>query len=168
MALELAILTILPGGVAFAAAMDLFTLTIPNRISVILLLAFLALAGLAGLSAADVALHIGAGALLLAIGAALFFAGYLGGGDAKLLASIGLWVGFDNLLAYGLYMALAGGGLATVFSMLRSVPLPSILWGEAWALRLHREDGGIPYGIALAAGALLVYPQTVWFERIAG
>ena len=52
--------------------------------------------------------------------------------------------------------------------MLRSVPLPSVLWGEAWALRVHREDSGIPYGIALAAGALLVYPQTVWFERIAG
>jgi prepilin peptidase CpaA len=65
-------------------------------------------------------------------------------------------------------MALAGGVVATLFSMLRSVPLPSVLWGEAWALRLHREDGGIPYGIALAAGALLVYPQTIWFERIAG
>jgi hypothetical protein len=61
MALQLAILTILPGGVAFAAAMDLFTLTIPNRISIVLWLAFLPLASLAGLTAADVGLHIGAG-----------------------------------------------------------------------------------------------------------
>ena len=33
---------------------------------------------------------------------------------------------------------------------------------------LHRPDGGIPYGIALAAGALLVYPQTFWFACLAG
>jgi prepilin peptidase CpaA len=148
--------------------MDIFTMTIPNRISIVLLLAFFPLAAMAGLSPADVGQHLGAGALLLAIGAALFFAGYFGGGDAKLMAAIGLWVGLDNLVAYGLYIALAGGVLATVFSSARSVPLPRVFLGEAWALRLHREDGGIPYGIALAAGALLVYPQTVWFERISG
>ena len=39
--------------------------------------------------------------------------------------------------------------------------------GEAWALRLHRPDAGIPYGIALAAGALLVFPDTLWFSNLA-
>jgi prepilin peptidase CpaA len=47
------------------------------------------------------------------------------------------------------------------------VPLPSLLLGQEWALRLHRRDAGIPYGLALAAGALLVYPQTVWFTALA-
>ena len=47
------------------------------------------------------------------------------------------------------------------------MPLPRFLLGEAWALRLHRQDAGIPYGLALAAGALLVYPHTVWFTGLA-
>ena len=53
--------------------------------------------------------------------------------------------------------------IAAAFFSARSVPLPRLFLGEAWALRLHRHDTGIPYGLALAAGALLVYPQTVWF-----
>ena len=53
------------------------------------------------------------------------------------------------------------------FSLGRSVPLPRLLLGEAWALRLHRQDAGIPYGLALAAGALMVYPHTVWFTGVA-
>ena len=83
------------------------------------------------------------------------------------MAAIGLWIGADNLLAYMLYVALAGGMIAAAFFTVRSVPLPRVLLGEAWALRLHRHDSGIPYGLALAAGALLVYPQTVWFAILA-
>jgi prepilin peptidase CpaA len=168
MVLELAILTVLPGAVAFAAAMDIFTMTIPNRISIVLVLAFFPLALLAGLGLWDIAYHVAACMLMLAVGMALFIGGWFGGGDAKLMAAIALWVGFDALLPYILYAALAGGLLSTMFGTARSVPLPSILLGEAWALRLHRQDGGIPYGIALAAGALLVFPHTVWFERLAG
>ena len=168
MVLELAVLSVLPGAVAFAAAMDIFTMTIPNRISIVLVLAFFPLALLAGLGPSEIASHVAAGVLLLAVGMALFFGGWFGGGDAKLMAAIALWVGLDSLLPYVLCVALAGGLLATIFESVRSVPLPKILLGEAWAMRLHRQDGGIPYGIALAAGALLVFPQTIWFERLAG
>jgi prepilin peptidase CpaA len=55
-----------------------------------------------------------------------------------------------------------------VFSSARSVPLPGPLLSEPWAVRLHRVDAGIPYGVALAAGALLVLPHTLWFDRLAG
>jgi prepilin peptidase CpaA len=71
-------------------------------------------------------------------------------------------------MAYMLWVALAGGVIAAAFLAVRSVPLPRVLLGEAWALRLHRHDTGIPYGLALAAGALMVYPQTVWFSALAG
>jgi prepilin peptidase CpaA len=57
--------------------------------------------------------------------------------------------------------------IAAAFCSARAVPLPRVLLGEAWALRLHRHDTGIPYGLALAAGALLVYPSTVWFTGLA-
>ena len=66
-----------------------------------------------------------------------------------------------------LWSRLAGGVIAAAFFAVRSVPLPRIFLGEAWALRLHRHDTGIPYGLALAAGALLVYPHTLWFAVLA-
>ncbi len=165
---EFAVLTVLPGAVAFAAAMDLFTMKIPNRISAVLVLAFFPLAALAGLGAWDMLSHLGAGVLMLAIGIILFIPGWFGGGDAKLMAAIALWIGFDALPLYILYVAIAGGIIAGAFSAARSVPLPRMFLGEAWALRLHRTDGGIPYGLALAAGALLVYPHTIWFASLTG
>lgn len=164
---ELAVLTVLPGAVAFAAAMDLLTMKIPNRISAVMVLAFFPLAVLMGLGAWDILNHVAAGLGVLALGVLLFIPGWFGGGDAKLMAAIALWIGPDALLPYFIYAAMTGGFIAMAFSFGRSVPLPRLLLGEAWALRLHRQDAGIPYGLALAAGALLVYPHTVWFTGLA-
>jgi prepilin peptidase CpaA len=166
--LELAVLTVLPGAVAFAAAMDLLTMRIPNRISLVMVLAFFPLALLGGMNASDMMGHVGTGLLMLLVGVLLFIPGWFGGGDAKLMAAIGLWIGPENLLLYIFCVAMAGGMIAAAFCSARSVPLPRVLLGEAWALRLHRHDSGIPYGLALAAGALLVYPQTAWFSGLAG
>ncbi len=165
--LEVAVLTVLPGAVAFAAAMDLLTMKIPNRISAVMVLAFFPLALLAGLNAWDLLHHVAAGLIMLLLGVLLFIPGWFGGGDAKLMAAIGLWIGLENLFPYVFYVAIAGGIIAAVFTSVRSVPLPRVFLGEAWALRLHRHDAGIPYGIALAAGALLVYPHTIWFASLA-
>jgi prepilin peptidase CpaA len=163
---EVAVLTVLPGAVAFAAAMDLLTLKIPNRLCVAIVAAFFPLALLAGLGPGQILHHLAAGGIMLLLGILLFIPGWFGGGDAKLMAAIGLWVGLDNLVLYVFWAAFAGGIVATVFSSARSVPLPRLLLGTPWAHRLHRHDCGIPYGIALAAGALLVYPHTVWFASL--
>ena len=48
----------------------------------------------------------------------------------------------------------------------RLMPLPAMLEGQAWAVRLHRADSGVPYGIALAAAALTVYPHTIWMRPL--
>jgi prepilin peptidase CpaA len=105
--------------------------------------------------------------LMLLVGLLLFIPGWFGGGDAKLMAASALWIGPENLPLYTLYVAMAGGFIAMAFNSARAVPLPRALLGEAWALRLHRRDAGIPYGLALAAGALLVFPSTVWFTGLA-
>ena len=56
-----------------------------------------------------------------------------------------------------------GGGLGTYLIIrFRLMPLPQFLAESEWARRLHRMDAGVPYGIALAAAALLVYPETSW------
>jgi len=165
--IELAVLTILPASAAFAAAMDLFTKKVPNPIPVLLALAFLPLALLVGLDAWTIAKHLAAGVLMLVLGGLLFIPGWFGGGDGKLMAAIGLWIGADNLLDYMLYVALAGGLIGLALCCVRAAPLPRALLGEVWALRLHRPGAGIPYGLALAAGALCVYPHTVWFTALA-
>ena len=104
---------------------------------------------------------------MLAVGIGMFALGWLGGGDAKLLAAAALWLGFDRLLEYLLYVAMAGGLLALSILIYRSIAPPLWLCREEWAMRLHAKTGGIPYGIALAAAGLLVYPSTIWFSSLA-
>jgi prepilin peptidase CpaA len=166
--LEILVLTVFPGAVAFAGAMDLFTMKIPNRISIALVLAFLLVAPLAGLGPWDIVQHIGAGLIVLAITFGMFMAGWFGGGDAKLLSVIALWLGLDLLPEYLMAVALVGGLLALLFGAFRSAPLPLSFMCQDWAVRLHDKKTGIPYGIALAAGALLVYPQTPYFAAMFG
>ena len=80
--------------------------------------------------------------------------GWIGGGDAKLAAATVLWLGFAHLADYLLYASLLGGALTVLIIQFRAVPLPKAFVGREWAERLHRRDGGVPYGIALAAAAL--------------
>jgi prepilin peptidase CpaA len=70
------------------------------------------------------------------------------------------------LLNYLLYASLFGGALTLIIIRLRLWPLPAALAGQEWAQRLHRADAGVPYGIALAAAALVVYPETFWMQTL--
>lgn len=165
--LEYAVFLVFPAALAFAGAMDLFTMTIPNRISLVLIATFPIAAYLTGMSWMDLGSHVGAGALMLVIGFGMFARGWLGGGDAKLLAAASLWFGFENLGPYLLLAALAGGVLAFVILMYRRIAPPLWLCNQSWAMRLHSAKTGIPYGIALAAAGLKLYPSTAWFTSLA-
>jgi prepilin peptidase CpaA len=166
MILDVARLLLFPALMAFAAASDLFTMTIPNRVSLALSAGFLALALATGMGFSDVLSHLGAGALVLAVTFVCFAFGWIGGGDAKVAAAAALWFGFDHLLEYLLYASLFGGALTLLLLQFRQWPLPYALAGQAWLLKLHAKDSGIPYGIALAIGALMVYPETEWIKAV--
>jgi prepilin peptidase CpaA len=155
-------LTLFPAMMAFAASSDLLTMTIANRVSLILVGGFGLLAVLTGMTAIAMLWHLAAAALVLAVVFVLFTRGWIGGGDAKLAAATVLWMGFAHLVDYLFYASLFGGALTLMIVQLRAIPLPQVLVGRAWAERLHRSDGGVPYGIALAAAALLIYPHTEW------
>ena len=161
-------LTLFPATMAFAAASDLLTMTIANRVSLLLIAGFVLAAALSGISAAALALHIGAGSIVLAVGFLCFARGWIGGGDAKLAAATALWLGFGQLLDYLIYTSLLGGALTLLIIIFRLMPLPAGLASWQWAERLHQPNGGIPYGMALAAAALFVYPQSEWMARLAG
>jgi prepilin peptidase CpaA len=159
-------LTLFPATMAFAASSDLFTMTIANRVSLVLVGGFFALAVLTGMSPAAIGWHVGAGAALLTVGFGLFSFGWVGGGDAKLAAATALWFGFAHLLDYLLYASIFGGALTLLLIQFRMLPLPQVLAGREWIERLHQSGGGVPYGIALAAAALLVYPHTEWMAAL--
>lgn len=155
-------LMLFPALMAFAASSDLLTMTISNRVSLILAGGFFALALFAGMSGTEILLHLGAGGVVLLLAFGLFARGWIGGGDAKLAAATALWLGFDHLLPYLLYASLLGGALSVGLIWFRMAPLPDWLARHDWAQRLHGKDAGVPYGIALAAAALAIYPQTPW------
>jgi prepilin peptidase CpaA len=166
MVIDLVRLTLFPAIMAFAASSDLLTMTISNRVSIILVGGFVALALMSGMTAAEVLSHVGAAAVVLVVSFGFFSCGWIGGADAKLAAATAMWLGFDYLMNYLLYASLLGGALTLLLIEFRLVPLPGLLAGQFWARRLHRKDGDVPYGIALAGAALLVYPDTPWMKAI--
>ena len=159
-------LTLFPATMAFAASSDLFTMTIANRVSLTLVAGFFLLALLTGMSPAAVGWHLGAGAVVLVISFGLFSFGWIGGGDAKLASATTLWFGFAHLLDYLLYASIFGGALTLLLIQFRMLPLPRLFAGREWIERLHCPGGGVPYGIALAAAALVVYPHTEWMAAL--
>lgn len=166
MVLDLLRLFLFPALMAYAAASDLLTMTISNRVSLALIAGFFVLAPLSGMGAYDIMMHCAAGLSVLAVAFACFAFGWIGGGDAKVAASTALWFGFAHLLDYLLYASVLGGVLTLLLLQARQWPLPYRLASQPWLLRLHDKKTGIPYGIALAAGALIVYPGTAWVRAI--
>jgi prepilin peptidase CpaA len=160
---EFALLLIFPGLMAFACMSDLVSMTISNKVSLALVAAFVALAGLVQMPLVAFGWHLAAGGMMLTICFALFALGWIGGGDAKLTAATSLWIGFELLLDYLLIASILGGGLTLALLAIRRHPLPQMLASQGWIDRLHKPETGIPYGIALGAAGLMVYPQSlVW------
>ena len=161
-------LTLFPAMMAFAASSDLFTMTIANRVSLILVGGFGLLAALTGMSAADMLSHAGAAAAVLAVVFVFFTRGWIGGGDAKLAAATALWLGFAHLADYLLYASLLGGALTHAdHPVSRRAAAASLSSAANGRNGCTAADGGVPYGIALAAAALLIYPQTEWMATAA-
>ena len=155
-------LLLFPALMAFAASSDLLTMTISNRLSLALAGGFFLLMIVTGMSLHAAGMHVAAAAIVLVVAFVFFSQGWIGGGDAKLAAATALWFGFDYLLDYLIYASLFGGALTLAIIQFRKIPLPAMLARQGCILRLHETDAGIPYGIALAAAALAVYPKTGW------
>lgn len=157
---QAAIFVIFPLCLAVAAFSDLFTMTIPNRISAILLAAFILIAPFAGLQLPEIGLHLLAGAVVFGFCFALFAINVMGGGDAKLLTASAVWFGFgEPLFVFLIYVSLLGGALTLAILMLRKqenallatgLPLPQLLFTAK----------KIPYGIAIGLGGFLAYPSS--------
>lgn len=159
------IMVVFPFAMIYAAFSDAFTMTIANRVSVLLIVTFVAIAPFIGLSLHDFAMHWAAFGAVLAATFVLFATGSMGGGDAKLLASTSLWMGWNMALVEYLLGAAVFGGILTVgLVMMRGSTAAAV--GGQYQLLTHLCSGkGVPYGIALAAGGLLAFqasPAMIW------
>lgn len=142
-----------------AAAFDVWRFEIPNTISVVLVLSFVAVA-LVSPGAVDWLSHGGAALLVFAIGLILFHFGLAGGGDVKLLAAIALWLGLPLLPVYLVSVALLGGGLSLVLLSLRALArTPSLarcLPPRMVSLPIIANRQHLPYAVAISGGGLLL------------
>lgn len=140
----------------WAALSDVRSLTIPNRISLAILLLYPAYVLASGLTVNWTGGLIVGGALLAA-GFVLFAFGMLGGGDAKLVAAGGLWAGPDLLFDYLLLTAFAGGVMAVALWLhhrYTKATVPSLIFSTAADADFAKRP--MPYAVAIAAGALYV------------
>ncbi len=154
------ILVVFPFCLALAAFSDLLTMTIPNRVSLVLLVSFFFVAPLAGLDLSQLGLHTAAAGLIFVFSFALFAANVMGGGDAKLLTASAAWFGFnESLVTFLLYVSFFGGLLTLIVLLLRSKE-NLILAARIPVPRLLLSAKKIPYGIAIALGGFAAYPSS--------
>ena len=163
---EFCVLFVFPLCLIYAAISDAMSFTISNRVSLVLLIGFVALVPFSGLSMQEVGMHLLVGFMVLVIGFILFAGGYLGGGDVKIISTASLWLGVELVGPFLIYIGLFGGVLALSCLHIRQTPLPQALHGQTWLLNWQCGEPAIPYGIAIGLAGLTVYPQSVWLGLV--
>jgi prepilin peptidase CpaA len=159
------------------AVIDVRSGRIPNRLTYTALLAALllrtALVGLSGLKSGAIGMLVAGGLFLL-----LYILGAMGGGDMKLMAAVGAWVGSAQVMRLILAAALAGGVLAIgriIFRNMMGQTLRNIMQLIYYRLtsglqphpELNVQSSGsqrVPYGVAIAVGALFCAGNAIWWR----
>jgi len=122
--LEALIFVVFPFCMLFAAISDALSMTIANRVSLVLVVTFVVVAPLTGMALSEFGLHLAAGAAVLVVTFGLFALGGMGGGDAKLLAATSVWMGFNiSLVEYLVTSSILGGLLTMAILVYRRSPL---------------------------------------------
>lgn len=155
-----AVFVIFPLCLTIAALSDLFTMTIPNRVSLILAISFLIIAPLTGIAIPMIGMHLAAGLAVFCGCFALFALNAMGGGDAKLLSTATLWFGFDQSLIFFIGCVGVIGGFLTLFILIirsQSNTILAIGLPVPNSLLLAKK---IPYGIAIAIGGFMAFPYS--------
>jgi prepilin peptidase CpaA len=150
---SLALLCVGAAGLALliACLCDLRRFEIPDTLSIVILLSAFAF-GLAT-PGFEWLWHLAGLGLMFAVGLGLFAAGWMGGGDIKLLVATAMWTGLQGLAPFLLGVSLAGGGLAIVLLGSRAALKATGVAHERMPGPL-RPGAPMPYAIAITGGAL--------------
>ena len=137
----------------FASMKDLASLTIPNWVNAGFILLFFPAALAAGIGWETMGWHLFVGFIAFAVTFILFSFNLFGGGDAKMIPGMVLWVGPAGAMDFLLGTALAGGVLAiAVIAARKTVPEP---FAPGFVRATMQEGAGVPYAIAITVGALM-------------
>lgn len=154
---------------------DFLTMTIPNGFSFGLVALFLPAWGLDAVLVSNgqpavmstLQAHLWAFGGILVLSVPMFYLGVWGGGDAKLAAAIGLWVGLKGLFMFLGVMAVFGLvlvlGLYGIKKLEGRIPLK---WRSAgsWPAQVCSGSRILPYGIALSIGGLWAMGWLGYFD----
>ena len=149
-----------------AAISDLTRFKIPNKYPFFISLLFFISSALVNWSWWFVIYNLLTALVILLICFLLFIKRYIGGGDAKLFSAISLWSGLNGLYEFVLVMAFSGGGLSILLILFRKLTLSPVLKRIYWINQLHSNKNQIPYGLAIAFGALVTFDQFPIFKYI--
>lgn len=161
-------LLVLPLLMLLAAATDLAAMRIPNWLTALTAVLFFPMAFLTGMPIHEIGSHVLVGVILFFAGYMLFTLRLFGGGDAKLMAAAGLWFGSNDVMRFLAMTAVAGGVLAlayviwTAIAVMRSNDVSNT--AMSFRQKLRSMSPKLPYGCALAAGAILAFPITWWAD----
>ena len=101
-----------------------------------------------GLGWGEVGIQLLVAGIVFAVFVGAFACGWMGGGDVKMIAALALWLPLGGLLQMLVVMSVLGGAI-TVALMLE----------RRWERRIGAIE--VPYGVAIAAAALLALPATL-------
>lgn len=149
-----------------AGLMDLVTMRIRNALVGTMVAAYPLFAALVGLDLATVGTSVAAAVAVFLVAFVLFSLGWIGGGDAKLAVAAVLWLGSGQAGAFAIYTALFGGIFTLALVQFRLLPLAPGWRAPPWIARLHDRRSGVPYGVPMAAAALVAVPHSVWVAVI--
>lgn len=151
-----------------AGTFDVLSLRIPNWLTLLIIASFLPFALAAGLPVQMIGQHIATFLVLLCLGFGLFAFRWFGGGDAKLMAAAGLWLGFPGCLDFVMLTAIAGGVLALAARYIFFGALEVQVNHDRLSHLVPTAKPEVPYGFALAAGAILALPSSWWMSAAGG
>ena len=159
--MEIALFLVFPVLVAVAAIFDASSMIIPNWLNALIAAVFVPVALASGhMELSAIGWNLALGAMVFAIGAGLFLLGVMGGGDVKMIAACSVWLGLPMMVPFLLYTAIAGGALAAIALVARRIA-PAGVSDAGWTRWLTERKSGVPYGIAIAAGAIFIWSQSV-------
>ncbi len=137
----------------FAALHDVNRLTIPNWLNLTLALLFVPAAAVSGIPLEIIGGHVVAAACALMIAFGLYAFNIVGGGDAKMIPAVMLWIGPSATVTFLFVMALAGGACAVIIILVRKTMPAEVVPGAIRAP--FKENAGVPYGVAIATGVFV-------------
>lgn len=152
----------------YAAYSDLKSYTLPNFISLLLVVGFSLAVLVVQPSLTALAWHIAVGIILFVCSYVVYATGPFGAGDVKMISTLGLWMGPVNILPFLMIMSIIGGIIGVALLIFRRFPIPE-KWLENQSVKaLHSKEEGIPYGIAIAFAALIEFPKTEIYTALSG